>query len=152
MWSLPILRKREGRSLQCGVGEVVHVVGHALGYWSSRSTMRVDERSAGEGPNSKEMPDLVEALTGWLGEYQKRPDRQRQDHVERRELFQLAGHLLGSSTGSHRAGFPVAGGHDPCSILNFVRPADCIPGQTLRSSLIGTDGRPHTPSRSGPYV
>ena len=72
--------------------------------------MRVDKCPAGEGPNPIEMPDLVKALTGWLGEYEKRPDGQRQDEIERGELLQLAGHLLGSCTDSHWAGFPVVGG------------------------------------------
>ena len=76
MWTLPILRKREGCSSRRRIGEVIHIVGHALWDGSTCSAVRVDERPAGEGPNPIEMPNLVKALTGRLGEHQKRPDGQ----------------------------------------------------------------------------
>src|ERR1700722_8715316 len=110
MWTLPILRKRERCPLQCSIGEVVHVVGYALGNGSACPAVRVNDRPTGEGPNPIEVPNLVKALTGWLGEYEDRPDGKRQDHIKRGKLLQLAGHLLGSRMDSHWAGFPVVGG------------------------------------------
>ena len=79
MWALPILRKREGCPPQRGTGEVIHIVGYALWDRSTSPAMRVNQRSAGEGPDPIEMPHLVKALTGRLGEYEERPDRQRQE-------------------------------------------------------------------------
>jgi hypothetical protein len=55
---------------------MIHIVGQALWDGSTCSAVRVYERPAGEGPNPIEMPNLVKALTGRLGEHQKRPDGQ----------------------------------------------------------------------------
>ena len=55
------------------------------------------------------MPHFVKTLTGRLGKYKEGADRQCQNDIERRELFELAGDLLGACMDWHSAGFPVMG-------------------------------------------
>jgi len=88
---------------------MIHVHGQALRNRPTGPSVGINECSAGEGPDSIEMPDFVQALTWRLGEDEERSNGERQDSIERREFFEPTENLLDASMDWHSAGFPVVG-------------------------------------------